>query len=80
MGDDTCRKHEALESTIRDMHEKINLLILLMQGNGTPERGFVLRLDRLEQLVMRICYLTKVLIGLVIGVAVGWITYRLTRG
>ena len=33
----------------RRIEEKIDKVILLLTGNGNPERGIVVRLDRLEQ-------------------------------
>lgn len=42
MSRDPQREHRRIE-------EKIDKVILLLTGNGKPERGIIVRLDRLEQ-------------------------------
>ena len=41
--------------------EKIDAIHLLLHGNGVPERGFIVRLIRLERIVM-------------FGTRLGWLT------
>ncbi len=37
---------------LKTLNAKVDHLTELVEGNGTPERGIVVRLDRLERLVM----------------------------
>jgi hypothetical protein len=46
---EVCAKVEEVHSYQRDMHAKLTITTEILTGNGTPEKGLVVRLDRVEQ-------------------------------
>lgn len=40
---------DRMTAELRAIHTKLEILEKLMTGNGSPERGVIVRLDRLEQ-------------------------------
>ena len=44
-----CSKVEEVRMVQQDMHAKLNTTTEILTGNGTPEKGLVIRLDRVEQ-------------------------------
>lgn len=42
-------RDKAPDPEFERIHERLDLVLELLQGNGTPEKGLVVRVDRLEQ-------------------------------
>ena len=63
-----------LRGIIRDelepVREQIANLSHLITGNGTPERGIVIRVDRLEQSHHAMSWFQKAIAGAIIGVCI----------
>lgn len=62
-----------LEEKIDHLTEKVGLLNILLTGNGDPEKGVVVRLDRVEQTQARQRKFIWAIVGAVITQAVSTI-------
>ena len=58
------------DAKIDDLHDDVKLIKELLTGNGTPSKGVIVRLDRLEQWRKFLVFIiTTVFVG---GVATLW--------
>lgn len=51
------------QTPIARLEEKVDLVVLLLTGNGKPERGIIVRLDRLERFVLLIGFIVAPLLA-----------------
>ena len=63
---------QAIADAIRPMREDVKLVKHLLTGNGEPEKGVVLRLDRLEQTEKSRGKVIWTAITTAVGSAVAW--------
>ena len=61
---------EILRNELEPVRKQITELSHLITGNGTPERGIIIRVDRLEQSHHAMNWLQKAIAGAVIGVCI----------
>jgi hypothetical protein len=72
-------KHELLRTGLEDrfdsFEKKIEKINDLLSGNGTPEKGIIIRLDRLEQTEQRRTWLLRTTLVSAIGAVVATIAH-----
>lgn len=65
-----------LKVTVSLLSERLHKIIRFVDGNGTPERGAVVRVDRLEQKMVMVWGLVVAVGGLLLNTVVGWLTRK----
>jgi len=71
---------ELLDKKIEPLNERIDMMNRHLTGNGTPERGIIVRLDRIEQRAKVIFWglaaLSAGVISMFIDLAKSWMTSK----
>ncbi len=62
---------EIIRDELEPVRKQITDLSHLITGNGTPERGIVVRVDRLEQSHHTMSWVQKAIAGAIISVCIG---------
>lgn len=62
---------EIVRAELEPVRKQISDLSHLITGNGTPERGIIIRVDRLEQSHHVMSWVQKTIAGVIISACVG---------
>jgi len=74
----TTGQRDILER-LEQMDDKLATVVLFIQGNGKPERGAVVRLDRLEQAKTLMSWIVGAIAVSVVGIIVKGIAEAMGR-
>jgi hypothetical protein len=75
--EEAVRGHDnAVQDKLGELARGQGLILTLLTGNGTPERGIVVRVDRLEQADQARKWQIRTLGALVLGGLIDWLVAR----